>query len=114
MHITGVILPEHNEPADTLILISHMCTVMAYYVSNTCSPSFGPLDSSSDATYQKDLIISDIIRFNLKHSYDVAQVYIETEFPKNAGICTGMKYSDSINDDRSNYPDLNIITQNGI
>jgi hypothetical protein len=83
---------------------------MECHVSNICSPFLGLLESSSDATYQKDLIILDIIRFTLKHSYDVAQLYIETLLPRNAEMCAGMKYSDSINNDRSNLCDLNIIT----
>jgi hypothetical protein len=114
VHIPGVILPEHSKPIDTLILISHMCTFMEYYVSNICSTSFGPLESSSDATYKKDLILVDIILFNLKHSDDVAQVCIETQFLRNAEMGTGMKYADSINNYRSKFPDLNIITQNSI
>jgi hypothetical protein len=73
-----------------------------------------PSGYSSDATYQKDLIILDIIRFNLKHSYDVAQLYIETHLLRNAEICAGMKCTDSINNDRSNLCDLNIITYNSI
>lgn len=65
---------------------------MEYYVSYIYSPSLGPLQSSSDAKYQNDLIILDIILLNLKHSYDLAQVYIETQCPRNTEMYTGIKY----------------------